>query len=205
MSTSKRHPSSTNEEVQRLKERNARLEEGNARLKEEKAKTTQLLDELRDQLLEVKREEKQVDDLAIQGKYQSLLNAIEDWMSEVIFEDEYDFKKTWDKMMKLESDGGHLEYLGLYRRRGNQFTRKSIEMDNISEDRMKWLGNQPYCNCLIVTLVIWTVLHNMVLQREYPIGMGQDDVANSGTGMSNDAFVQSVFLVLTGKDNGKGM
>ena len=82
------------EEIQRLEERNLRLEEGNVRLEEEKAKTTQLLDGLRVQLMELARVEKQVDDATVQSRYQSLLNAIEDWMSEVVSGDEYDFKKT---------------------------------------------------------------------------------------------------------------
>jgi hypothetical protein len=130
-------------------------------------------DEYQFRLLEHSREENPVTDATIRSEYNTLCASVESWVDEAIYEQTKPFRERWSEIQRVESKQGNLKFLKLYDSKRRNPSR--YEPDTAGRQRLNWLGKQRYCNCVIVSLVIWHYLDLYMFHLPFPIGTTMHD------------------------------
>lgn len=176
-------------ELQKLREENERLQED--------------LDECKSELMELLREDHKMSDATIQREYEQICKAIETWVDDVLPEETKNFQDFLNKMLRKERKEGNLAFLKLYKPIRDQHG--DYEVDSPSRQRIDWLRNQKYCNCVIVSLVIWRFLETKIFNEHFPVGTTKDDKKHPERYPGHTSLLSSILEVMNKEEQNQGV
>jgi hypothetical protein len=162
-------------------------------LQNEKQKNSVLraqVEEYKARLIELASEEEEVPDTTIQTRYEHLCKEIEKWVDDVIHEEDRPFDEVWNRV----TAGPEREKLA------EMVSSVLIDPDGhaaIGIGILRWLNEQRYFNCFILSLIIWRLLETCVFDKPFPIGTSTD-----GHGNLEQLLLQDILNCMKEKSQG---
>ena len=155
-------------------------------LRAENAFLQQELNACKIKLLRLQQSDDQISDTSIQQQGEHLRISLDRWVDDALYEETKDFRETYSRHFKSELTTGYLEDLGLCD--GKQLAKSASNWWGIN-----WLGMQPCCNCVVVSLVIWRFLEQQIFRRSVPIGTSSHDPRYPDRTQDEIQFLEGIY------------